>query len=120
MRDMNAIKFNVENTTYRMVQKSLGTTGNMLNIECEIPAAPHRIPCKTTLAVCVNRHYEPQLGRHSEVGVSGALGAGRSGGRIPVGATFPTPVQTGPGTHPASPKMGTGFLPGSKASGVQF
>jgi len=34
--------------------------------------------------------------------------AGWSGDRIPVGARFSTPVQTGPGAHPASYKMGTG------------
>jgi hypothetical protein len=35
------------------------------------------------------------------------LGAGRSGDRIPVGARFSAPVQTGPGAHPASCTMGT-------------
>jgi hypothetical protein len=33
---------------------------------------------------------------------------GRSGDRIPVGAMFSAPVQTDPGAHPASYKMGTG------------
>jgi hypothetical protein len=37
-----------------------------------------------------------------------------SGDRIPVGARFSAPVQTGPGAHPASYKMGTGSLPGVK------
>jgi hypothetical protein len=32
-----------------------------------------------------------------------------------VGARFSTPVQTGPGDHPASCKMGTGFFPGVKS-----
>jgi len=35
------------------------------------------------------------------------LGAGRSGDRIPVGARFATPVQTGPGSHAASCTMDT-------------
>jgi len=32
-----------------------------------------------------------------------------------VGARFSTPVQTGPGAHPASCTLGTGFLPGVKS-----
>jgi hypothetical protein len=41
--------------------------------------------------------------------------AGRYGDRIPVGARFSAPVQTGPGTHPASCTMGTGSFPGVKS-----
>ena len=42
----------------------------------------------------------------------------QSGDRIPVGRDFP-PVQTGPGAHPPSCTMGTGFFPGVKyARGV--
>ena len=37
---------------------------------------------------------------------SDSLPAGRFGDRIPVGARFSAPVQTGPGTHPASCTMG--------------
>ena len=43
------------------------------------------------------------------------LQAGRSGNRIPVGARFSPPVQTGPGVHPASFTMGTGSFPGVKS-----
>jgi len=35
------------------------------------------------------------------------LQAGRSGGRIPLGARFSAPVQTGTEAHPASCTMGT-------------
>ena len=52
-------------------------------------------------------------GPGSSVGIATELRAGRSGDRIPVGRDFP-PVQTGPGTHPASCTMGTGPLPGVK------
>ena len=45
---------------------------------------------------------------------SDSLQAGRSGDRIPVGARFPTPIQTGPGAHPASYTRGTGSFPGVK------
>jgi len=43
------------------------------------------------------------------------LRAERSWDRIPVGARFSAPVQTGPGAHPASCTVGTGFLPGVKS-----
>ena len=40
---------------------------------------------------------------------------GRSGDRIPVEARFSAPVQTGPGAHQASCKMGTESFPGVKS-----
>ena len=45
---------------------------------------------------------------------SNSLRAGRSGGRIAVGAKFSGPVQTGLGAHPVSCKMVTGSFPGVK------
>jgi hypothetical protein len=50
-----------------------------------------------------------QRGQYSD-----SLRAGLSGDRIPVGARFSAPVQTGPGGHPASYTMGTESLPGVK------
>jgi len=41
--------------------------------------------------------------------------ARRSEDRIPVGARFSAPVQTGPGAHPPSCIMGTGSFPGVKS-----
>ena len=43
--------------------------------------------------------------------IAQSLRAGRSGDRIPVGARFFAPVQTGPGAHPASYTMDTGSFP---------
>ena len=42
---------------------------------------------------------------------SDSLWAGWSGDRIPVGARFSAPIQTGPGAYPASYTRGTGSLP---------
>jgi len=47
---------------------------------------------------------------------SDSLLAGRSGDRIPVRARFSAPVQTGPGTHPASYTKGYRVFPGGKAA----
>jgi len=49
------------------------------------------------------------------VGIATGYGAGRSGDRIPVGARFSAPVQTGPGAHPASCTMHTGSSPEVKS-----
>jgi hypothetical protein len=46
------------------------------------------------------------------------LRAGRSVNRILVEARFSAPVQTGPGTHPASYRMGSGSFPEIKWPGV--
>ena len=51
-------------------------------------------------------------GPGSSVGIATELRAGRSGDRIPEGARFSAPVQTGPGAHPAFCTMGTGSFPG--------
>jgi hypothetical protein len=42
---------------------------------------------------------------------------GGSGDRIPMGARFSAPVQTGPGAYPASFTMGTGSFPAVKRPG---
>ena len=60
----------------------------------------------------INSDYPGNFRPGSSVGIATGLWAGRFGDRIPVGARFSAPVQTGPGSHPASCTMGTGSLPG--------
>jgi hypothetical protein len=45
------------------------------------------------------------------------FGVGQLGNRIPVGARFSSPIQTGPRGHPAPYTMDTGSFPGLKRSG---
>jgi len=54
-------------------------------------------------------HIDPQRSRYSD-----SLRDERSADRIPVGATFSAPVQTGPGAYPASHIMDNGSFPGVK------
>jgi hypothetical protein len=49
-----------------------------------------------------------------------SLRAGRSGDRLPVGATFSPPVQTGPGAYPASYKWVPGLSWGGGGNGVKW
>ena len=51
------------------------------------------------------------MDRDSSVGI-----ATRCGDRIPVGARFSAPFQTGPGAHPASCLIGIGSLSRGKAA----
>ena len=60
-------------------------------------------------------HIINHSGPGSSVGISDWLRAGRSGDRIPVGARFYAPVQTGPGAHPVPCTMGIGSFPGVKS-----
>jgi hypothetical protein len=57
-------------------------------------------------------HHIINGGPGSSVGIATGLRAGRSEDRIPVGARFSAPVQTGPGAHPASCTMDTSSFPG--------
>jgi hypothetical protein len=57
------------------------------------------------------------VGRDSVVGIATRYGLDD---RIPVGARFSTPVQTGPGSHPASYTIGTGSLPGFYKQALQI
>ena len=58
-------------------------------------------------------------GRDSSVGIATRYGLDGPGieSRCEGEARFSAPVQTGPGTHPASYTMGTGSLPGVKRPG---
>jgi len=60
------------------------------------------------------------VGRDSSVGIATLYGLDGPGIESRWGARFSAPVQTGPGAHPASYTMGTGFFKGGggKATGV--
>ena len=60
-----------------------------------------------------NKNIRELCGSGSSVGIATELRVGRSGIESRYGRDFP-PVQTGPGAHPTSCKMGTGSFPGVK------
>ena len=64
--------------------------------------------------VGLSQKYIVLCGPGSSVGIATELRAVRCWDRIPVGRDF-SPVQTGPGAHSASRKMGTGSFPGLKS-----
>jgi len=57
------------------------------------------------------------MNRGSSVGIVTELRGGRSGIEFRWGRDFPS-VQTGPGVHVASCKIGTGSFPGVEAAGA--
>jgi len=66
---------------------------------------------KVLVTVSITRRYVDHIwGPGSSVGIAAGYGAGRSGIESRYGRDFP-PVQTCPGAHPASCKMGTGSFP---------
>jgi len=72
------------------------------------------------LGIEYSDHTATDGGPGSSVGIANELRAGWSGIESQWGRDFP-PVQTGPGAHPASCKMGTGSFPGVKCGrGVQL
>ena len=69
----------------------------------------------TYARVILNYPLVPEYGPGSSVGIATDYGLDGSGSNPGGGRDFP-PVQTGPGAHPASCKMGTGSFPGVKCS----
>ena len=57
------------------------------------------------------------MGRDSSVGIATRYGLDGPGIESRYGANFTTPVQTGPGAHPASCTMVNGSFPGVKRPG---
>ena len=69
--------------------------------------------CAITFRTCCTYH---SCGPGGSVGIATELRAGRSGIESQWEWDFP-PIQTGPGAHPASCKVGTGSFPGVKCGG---
>jgi hypothetical protein len=63
---------------------------------------------------CIMVPTDQAGGPGSSVGIAAGYRLDRPGIEIPVGARFFAHVQTGPGPHPASCTMGTGYFPGVK------
>ena len=63
-------------------------------------------------------YVPPYVGRDSSVGIATRYGLDGPGIESRWGARFSAPVQTGPGTYPASCTVGTGSLQGGKAAGA--
>ena len=63
----------------------------------------------------ITLHVSDGLSVHHQDFKTVHTATGRSRDRIPVGARFSAPVQTGPGAHPASCTMGTGSFPRLKS-----
>ena len=78
------------------------------------PTSHTHIACISGSQTCFIPSTVNVCGPGSAVAIATALRAGRSGDRIPVEERFSAPVQTSPGAHPASYRMGTGFFPGGK------
>jgi len=76
-------------------------------------AHPSHSPCLVTEYIVKDTNYG---GPCSSVGIATEGWTVRD--RIPVGTWFSAPVQTGPGAHPASRKMGTGSFPEVEAAGA--
>jgi hypothetical protein len=62
-------------------------------------------------------HLNKIRGRDSSVGIATRLWAGQSGDQTLAGVRLSARVQTGPGAHPPSYKMGTGSFLGVKRPG---
>jgi hypothetical protein len=63
------------------------------------------------------RLFLVSAGQDSSVGIATRYGLDGPGIESRWEATFSAPVQTGPGTHPASYSMGTGSFLAGKAAG---
>jgi len=72
---------------------------------------------RVLICLSLDNFYSLDSGPGSSVGIATELRAGRSGIEFRWGRDFP-PVQTGPGAHPASCKMGTGSFLGVEAFGA--
>ena len=95
------IKFNFVDFSFRIVTNKMITDGVSLR----------SLTQNEGIILGNNRHGGPG----SVVGIATGYGLDGPGIESRLGARFSTPVQTGPGAHPASCTMGTGSFPGVKS-----
>ena len=74
---------------------------------------PNELADTENIITCIQ---EANRGRGSSVGIATRYWLDGPGIESRWGARFSALVQTGPGAHPASYTMGTGFFPGGKAT----
>jgi hypothetical protein len=84
-----------------------GVHDHLLEIRSTMFHGEGFIICKLKIWLTPTHLWAGKLSRYSDW-----LRAGWSGDRILVRSRFYSPVQTGPGAHPASCTMGTGSFPG--------
>ena len=105
--DVNCVKVKLHFTEISFMLVTVPRVSTVISISFSVSFVSQNSPSNFVTVCCFC------CGPGSSVGIATELRAGRSGIESRWGRDFP-PVQTGPGAHPASCKMGTGSFPGVK------